>query len=147
MKKITFLTTLLSCTTLLANAQTALDSRGNLDALLYTLNAVAILLSLYIASSFLLSIVRIFLDDRLRRQLIQTQTSEALIAQMLPKQDSLSQVALKWGCLLVASGVGLIACYFTQPYGLHSAIILSFSLAAGLLVFYWLTKPKNNTAL
>lgn len=146
MKKIALPTAILLSTTLAANAQDAAAPIRDNDALLYTLNAVAILLALYIASSFLLSIIRIFLDDRLRHKLLQTQASAAIVAQMLPKQDGIGQVALKWGCLLIAAGLGLIGCFYTQPYGLHSAIILSFCLAAALLVFYWITKPKNDSA-
>lgn len=112
------------------------------EIILFALNALVILLAIYIASSFVLSLIRLFLTDRLRRTLIEKSVSEQMIAQMLPSKDSQRETALKWCCLLIAGGLGLSICYFIQPLGLHSAIIMSFSLAAGLFTYYLISKPK-----
>jgi hypothetical protein len=114
------------------------------QTILFTLNALAILLVIYIASSFLLSLVRLFLGDRLRRTLLEKNASELVIAQMLPVNGNLRQTALKWSCLLIAGGLGLTICFYTRPLGLHWAIVMSLSLAAGLLVFYFISKPKQS---
>jgi hypothetical protein len=123
--------------------ETTLTPGSDQQTILFTLNALAILLVIYIASSFLLSLVRLFLGDRLRRTLIEKNASEQVIAQMLPVTGSLRQTALKWSCLLIAGAFGLTMCFFSQPLGLHSAIIMSLSLAAGLLVYYFISKPKQ----
>lgn len=116
---------------------------GSTETLLFTLNAVAILLVIYIASSFLLSLVRLFLGDRLRRSLLDKNASEEVIGKVLPATNSMRQTALKWCCLLIAAGTGLTICYYSLPVGLHSAIIMSFSLAAGLLAYFLISKPRR----
>ena len=128
----------------LASAQANGDVPAEKDTVLFTLNAMAILLVIYIASSFLLALVRLFLGDRLRRTLLEKNASEEVIIQMLPPADSSRQNALKWCCLLVAAGIGLAVCAFTTPLGLHSAVIMSLSLAAGLLAFYLISQPKES---
>ena len=143
MKKIALLIPLL-LTGFLAGAQANGEVPDENDTVLFTLNALAILLVIYIASSFLLALVRLFLGDRLRRTLLEKNASEEVIGQMLPPADSMRQNALQWCCLLVAAGIGLAVCYYTTPLGLHSAVIMSFSLAAGLLAYYLISKPKKS---
>lgn len=135
--KRTIITSLLLSSTVGAFAQggTVADKQ----VVLFFGNAIAIVLTIWIAASFLLSLIRMFLNDRLRRALLEKNASEETIAQILPKND-LSRLALKWCCLFVAAGVGFTICYFNQPIGLHWAIIMSFSLAVGLLVFYLINK-------
>jgi len=117
---------------------------GSKETVLFMLNALAILLVIYLASSFLLSLIRLFLGDRLRRTLLEKNASEKVIVQMLPAADSMRQTALQWCCVLVSAGIGLTISYFSQPLGFHSAIIMSFCLAAGLLVYYLISKPKST---
>jgi len=141
MKKIALFIPLL-LTGFLASAQAKVpDENGTVP---FTLNALAILLVIYIGSSFLLALVRLFLGDRLRRTLLEKNASGEVIGQMLPPADSMRQNALQWCCLLVAAGIGLAICYYTTPLGLHSAVIMSFSLAAGLLAYYLTSKPKKS---
>jgi len=136
MKRTITLTLLLLVSTLGAFAQGGPDRA----TVLFFGNAIAILLTIWIASSFLLSLIRLFLNDRLRRTLLEKNATEETIAQMLPPKDNLGYIALKWCCLFAALGAGLIICYYSQPIGLHWAIILSFSLALGLLAFYLISK-------
>ncbi|WDF57173.1 hypothetical protein [Mucilaginibacter sp. KACC 22063] len=144
MKKIVSLIPLLLAG-LIASANPSADTAaaGN-ETVLFTLNALAILLVIYIASSFLLALVRLFLGDRLRRTLLEKDASEEVITRMLPPADSMRQNALQWCCLLLAAGIGLSICYYNQPLGLNSAVIMSFSLAAGLLAYYLISKPKKS---
>jgi len=147
MKRITKITVLLLSlsTTLFAGP----PSRGSIqfsnESLMMFLNAAAILLALYIATSFLLSTIRLFLDSRLRRELIMKDASETMVDKILPKEYSLRQTSLRWCCLLVAIGGGLLICNYNQPLGLHSAATMSFSIAAGLLAYYLISKPKDKS--
>ncbi len=117
---------------------------GNAETMLFAMNAIAILLCVWIASSFLLTLVRLFLNDRLLRTLIEHSASPEVISQILPKQTNLAELALKYSCVLIAAGLGLTLCYFTQPLGLHSAIILSFAVALGLLTYYLIRRRKSS---
>lgn len=124
--------------------ETSLATVTDQQAILFALNALAILLAIYIAASFLLSLVRLFLGDRLRRALLEKNASEQVVALMLPTTIGMRETALKWSCLLIAGALGLTVCHYSQPMGLHWAIIMSLSLAAGLLVYYVISKPKQG---
>ena len=115
------------------------------EVLLFSLNAIAILLSIWIATSFLLTLIRMFLNDRLRRTMIERNTPLDIATQLVPKSQDLATTALKWCCILASLGIGLSICYISQPLGLHSAIILSFCLAMGLLGFYLISKPGKQS--
>lgn len=139
MKRILSLTLLLSTSTFAAFAW---GGTGGADkqVVLFFGNAVAILLTIWMASFFLLSIIRLFLSYRLRRELVEKNASPEVIAQILPPKSNLAQIALKWCCLFAALGLGFTICYLSQPIGLHWTVILSFSLAAGLLIFYFISR-------
>ncbi len=115
------------------------------EVVFFSLNAIAVLLSIWITTSFLLRLIKLFLNDRLRRTLLERNAPSEIIVEILPKENNLIELALSWCCVLFAGSVGLTLCYFTQPLGLHSAIILSISLAFGLLAFYFIRNHKNQS--
>lgn len=126
-----------------AHPQSSIPATYQKDTLLFTLNAIAILLAMYIASTFLLSVIRLFLHDRLKKTLLEKHASEEVINLMLPRQNDQRTSALKWSCVLISTGIGLTGCYFTQPLGLHSVIIESFSVGLGFLAFFLVMKYKK----
>ncbi|MEI2273771.1 hypothetical protein OHD16_16615 [Sphingobacterium sp. ML3W] len=126
-------------------AQQATSVMEDKEVVFFSLNAIAVLLSIWIASSFLLKLVKLFLNDRLRRTLIERNAPLEIVTEILPKENNIVELALSWCCVLFAGSVGLTLCYFTQPLGFHSAIILSMSLAFGLLVYYFIRKHKNQS--
>ena len=144
MKRILSLTLLLLISAAGAFAQNGIVA--DKQTVLFFGNAVAILLTIWIVSAFVLSLVRMFLTDRLRRTLLDKNASEETITQILPPKNDVNQLALKWCCLFAAAAAGLTICYFSQPIGLHWAIIISFSLAVGLLAFYLISKRINKTS-
>jgi len=126
-------------------AQQATSVMEDKEVVFFSLNAIAVLLSIWIASSFLLKLIKLFLNDRLRRTLIERNAPLEIVTEILPKENNIVELALSWCCVLFAGSVGLTLCYFTQPLGFHSAIILSMSLAFGLLVYYFIRKHKNQS--
>lgn len=138
MKRTISLTLLLFTGTLAAFAGP--EGRIGAAEIMFLGNAIAILTSIGIAAYFLLTVIRLFLSHRLRGALIEKNASGEVIAQILPPKNDMGLVAIKWCCLFVAAGLGFTICYFNQPIGLHWAIIMSFSLAAGLLAFYFISK-------
>ena len=125
--------------------QQATSVMADKEVIFFSLNAIAVLLSIWIASSFLLKLIKLFLNDRLRRTLIERNAPLEIVTEILPKENNLVELALSWCCVLFAGSVGLTLCYFTQPLGVHSAIILSMSLAFGLLTYYFIRKNKNQS--
>ena len=143
MKRIVLFTAAFVASAAGAHAQGSIPAAYQKDTLPFILNAMAILLALYIISSFLLSVIRLFLNDRLKKALIEKHASEEVISLMLPRQGDQLHSALKWCCVLIFAGIGLTGCYFTQPLGLHSVIIETFCVGLGFLAFFLLIKYKK----
>jgi hypothetical protein len=104
------------------------------------LRSGVILLLIYLLSSFLLTVLRVVLDFQLKKQLLAAGAAESLVAQLLPRRAAQPTAALKWFALLTALAVGLLIGSFYQPWGVHSAVILLFSLAPGFLGYYFLLR-------
>ena len=143
MKKILLFTVVFTASTASGYAQSSISAINHKDTLMFIFNAMAILLAIYILSSFLLSVIRMFLQDRLKKALLERQASEEVIRLMLPRQSDQLHSALKWCCVLILTCIGLTACYFTQPLGLHSVIFLTFSVSLGFLAFFLIMKRKK----
>lgn len=143
MKKILFFTVVFTASTPGVYAQSNVSAINQKDTLLFLFNAMAILLAMYILSSFLLAVIRMFLHDRLKKALLEKQASEEVIRWMLPRQSDQLHSALKWCCVLILISIGLTACYYTQPLGLHSVIFLTFSAGLGFLAFFLIMKRKK----
>ncbi|TDO23917.1 hypothetical protein [Pedobacter duraquae] len=137
MKKIFTVTQILICTVLSANAQqphyTVLEDREIAHNLL---NSTVIILIMILTSTFILKLIRLFMNDRLRRSMLEKQTPENIIAKLLPQQKQEKNLAIKWFFLLSAISIGLTATYLTQPIGIHSVLIMSLSAALGFFAYF-----------
>lgn len=145
MKKLVILTALLISTATVVHAQEQDALLDDKELAHNVLNAVAILLTIYLASSFILSLVKLFLSDRLQRSMLEKQTPENIVAKLLPRHKSEKQRTIKWFFLLFASSIGLTIVYLTQPLGFHSVLIVSFSTAFGFLAYFQYLKSTKNT--
>lgn len=101
-------------------------------------------LIVYILASFILSIIRQILDYHVKTKLIEKNAPENIVIQILQanKRESRNS-ALKWFSLFAGAGVGLLLVSFFQPFGIHSLIIMAFSIAAGFFGHYFFTKRSN----
>jgi len=145
MKKLVILTALLISTATVVHAQEQDALLDDKELAHNVLNAVAILLTIYLASSFILSLVKLFLSDRLQRSMLEKQTPENIVAKLLPRHKSEKQRTIKWFFLLFALSIGLTIVYLTQPLGFHSVLIVSFSTAFGFLAYFQYLKSTKNT--
>ena len=105
----------------------------------------AIVLVIYLISSFILQLIRQNLDYRLKSKIIEKGTDENVVGQLMPadKTNPLNTV-LQWFCTLVGIAIGFMVMTFTQPFGLHSLAIMAFSIAAGLGIYYFFTRRNKN---
>jgi TctA family transporter len=99
-----------------------------------------ILVLIYLLSSFILTVLHLVLDHQLKKQLLAAGATESLVAQLLPRHQDRATAALKWFALLTALALGLLIGSLYQPWGIHSVIILLFSLALGFLAYYFLLR-------
>ena len=86
----------------------------------------------------LVSMVRYFLDYRLKNKLIDRGMSEQLSAYLLSKDDQEKQKeVIKLAILFCGIGAGLTMTYFTTPINIHSLAIMAFSLGLSYLAYFF----------
>jgi H+/Cl- antiporter ClcA len=133
------------CGSIVAYAQDKPEPFFNRDMLYDLVHICATLLIIYLISSFILQLVRNNLDFRIKSKIIERQTDEHVVSQLMsPDRFNPLNTVLQWICALVAVGIGFLIIAMTEPFGLHSLAIMALSVAAGLFIYYRLAKrPKN----
>ena len=130
-----------------ANAQNSPDDSRIIDKdfMRELLTNSGILLGLFLVTTFFLTLFRTFLDSRLKNKLIDKGASENVVTQLLqPLKNDSKLEPLKWFSILAGIGLGLALIGAFQPLGIHSLAIMSFSLAAGFLAYYFFSKKAGK---
>lgn len=119
-----------------------LINRGTIDDMMHI---CAVILVIYLVSSFILQLVRNNFDFQLKSKILERKPEDHLVTQLIqPEKPNTFNPLLQWICALTAVGVGFLIIEMTEPYGLHSLAIMALSVAAGLIVYYRMAKrPKN----
>jgi hypothetical protein len=94
---------------------------------------------------FVLTVLQRILDHRLRNKIIDKGITDGLAASLLkdhPKENT--QSAIKWFCLLGATGAGLVVVYYTMPLNIHSLAIMAISLSIAFLGYYFFLKQSEK---
>ncbi|HEV2355191.1 MAG TPA: hypothetical protein VGR89_13165 [Puia sp.] len=109
------------------------------------LSTIAIVFVVYLISNFIVRIIRHNFDYRLKSKIVDKQTSEGVVTQLVqPEQPGTRRAVLQWFCTLLGVGIGFALMAATQPVGLHSLAIMAFSVAAGLGAYYFFGKKAND---
>lgn len=111
------------------------------------IHIIAVLLVIYLISSFLLQLLRSNFDYRLKSKMLERQTDEKIVSQLVrPDKGNPLNPLLQWICTLASAGVGFLIIQVTQPLGLHSLAIMAICVALGLGLYYYLvTKAKRQS--
>jgi hypothetical protein len=106
----------------------------------------ATLFAAWLLISFLISIVRLVLDNRLKVKMIEKEISERMAEQMLQptKTDGRSQ-AFKWFMVLAWTGIGLGLVSINMPFGIHSIAILACCLSLSYLGYFIYIKRSEKS--
>ena len=130
---------------IVAYAQDKPEPLINREFIFDLIHIIAVLLVIYLISSFILQVVRSNFDFRLKSKMLERQTEEQVVGQLVqPDKVNPFNTVLQWICALAAVGVGFLIIELTEPYGLHSLAIMAFSVAAGLIVYYRLAPRTKN---
>jgi hypothetical protein len=90
--------------------------------------------------------IRWLLDYRLKNKLIEKSAPDHVVSQLLqPITSDNKNVAIKWFALLMGLGTGLSFVDYFQPLGIHSLAIMSFSLAASFLGYYFYINRREKS--
>jgi TctA family transporter len=143
MKKIFTLTLLLSVT-LGASAQGdsyTLNQKASFEEFVRN---IVLLLMIYMVTSFILNMIKLFLDDRLKRKIVETGTTEVVVAQLLATGKNENKNSLKWFCALgaIAVGLGIIGCYNLSD--IYALMIIAFCLAIGFLAHFYMVNRLSK---
>ena len=133
---------LVGCST--AQAQDITKAADEKSLLTLISRAAVIVVLLYLAGSFIISLAQRILDHRLKNKMIDKGVPESIMNHLLQtnRQDP-KQVAARWIAILTGLGTGLALSSLFQPYGIHSITIIIFSLTASMLIYYYyLRRPR-----
>lgn len=139
MKKIITLTLLVSAT-LGAHAESSSNAIIDKNSFEEFVRNIVILLMIYMVTSFILNIIKLFLNDRLKRKMVEAGTSEAIVTQLLDTKKSDNENSLKWFFALaaIAVGLGVIGCYHMTD--IYALMTIAFCLAVGFLGHYFMSR-------
>ncbi len=144
MKKLTTLATILIVSFSVkaqGNFEPFRDSTFNFEFLKITSTIIAIV----VVAAFILSVIRLIFDNRIKNKMIEKGVSDKVVEQFLQptKQDTNAQ-AIKWFLILFGIGLGLIIVNFTMPLGLHSVAIMAFSTSLSFLGYYYFLRKSAS---
>lgn len=92
----------------------------------------------------IVSLVKYFLEFRLKNKLIDKGMAEQLSAYILSKNDQEKQnESIKLGILFCGIGLGLLITYLTSPIDIHSMAIMAFSIGLSYLTYFFYLKRKK----
>lgn len=137
MKKILTISTLL-LTTSAAQAQSGyypLSDKGTFEEMV---RSVVILALIYLVTSFILCMIKLFLDNRLRVKMVEVGTSEDVVAQLVASNKDVKKASLKWFCTLCGIAAGLGAIGYFHLTDIYALMIMAFCLALGFLANFFL---------
>lgn len=107
-------------------------------------NVVFGIIALSIIVSFITKLIKMIFENRLKHKIIDKGISDTVAASILnPTEKEEGNTSIKWFCLLAAIGIGLTAIHYSVPLGIHSLAIMSFSISAGFLGYYYFTKQTS----
>jgi len=93
----------------------------------------------------ILYFIKMLLDDRIKNKLIEKGAPDGLITQLLqPSVKDTKTVIVKWVCILGSGGLGLLLAEHFQPLGIHSLAIMSLSIAAGFLAYFFFIRNTEK---
>lgn len=106
----------------------------------------SILFVFYLISVFIITIIKLFLDYRLKNKILDKQIPDVLVQSLLNGNTSkeMKNVAMKWLMILTGLALGLTVVSLTPPFGIHSLAIIAFSLAASYLGYFAFIKRSEN---
>jgi hypothetical protein len=137
MKKILTISTLLLIT-IGAHAQSGyypLSDKGTFEEMVRSLVILALI---YLVTSFILYMIKLFLDNRLKFKMVEVSTPEQVVAQLMASNKDAKKTSLKWFCTLCGIAAGLGAIGYFHLTDIYALMVIAFCLALGFLAHFFL---------
>ncbi len=93
----------------------------------------------------LVTLIKYFLDYRLKNKLIDRGMAEQLSGYLIEKnnQEKKNEV-IKMAILFCGIGFGLLLTYFSSPIDIHSLAIMTLSIGLSYLLYFFYLRRQNN---
>jgi TRAP-type C4-dicarboxylate transport system permease small subunit len=102
-------------------------------------NVLATILVVGLCMLFIIAILKLVADNRLKNKIIDKGIPENVASSILQKKlENDRSINIKWFIILTGLGVGFTIIYYTLPLGIHSLAIISFCLAASFLLYSYI---------
>ncbi len=102
---------------------------------------VGVLILIALVSFTILTIIKRWMDYRIKNKLINDGLSENIINSILQNSNNRNKNSnIKWFVILIGVGTALTVINYTLPLGIHSIAIMAFSLAASFLIYFFFLK-------
>ncbi|HMH23680.1 MAG TPA: DUF6249 domain-containing protein [Puia sp.] len=106
-----------------------------------------VIITFFLIAGFVLTIIRILQDHRLKAKMIEKGVSDKIVEQFLqPTRRDNKSAAIKWALIMFCVGAGLIVIYNSLPLGIHSLAIMAFSISASFLGYFWYIHLTEKSA-
>lgn len=126
-----------------AGAQSSAEPLVDRSLIFDVVNICAAVLVLYIIAGLVVKLVQQYLDNRLKKRMLDAGTPETVIVQLIQKRPVANRTAvLQWICVLVSLSIALFIIDAMGPVTLVSLAVLAACIALGLLAHYLLTKKQ-----
>lgn len=110
-----------------------------------TIQIILPILFISFLAFMLITLIKYFLEFRLKNKLIDRGMSEQLSTYLLNKNDKEKQnEVVKWAILFCGIGAGLFFTYLSAPIDIHSLAIMAFSIGLSYLVYFFYLKKSNS---
>lgn len=105
----------------------------------------AVILVLYLVLTFILTIAKSIMDNRLKSQMIEKGVSDKVVEQFLqPDSKDVKDQAMKSFLILSGIGIGLTIISLFRPVGIHSIAIMTLCIALSHLGYYYFLKRSEK---
>ena len=143
MKKI-YITLLLFSAAFGAHAQSNTNLMSDRATFEEFVRDIVILLMIFMVTSFILTMIRLFLDNSLKKKIVEMGTPETIVSQLMATGKNEIRNSLKWFCALcgIAAGLGIIGCYHLTD--IYALMVIAFCLAIGFLGHFLLASRLNK---
>jgi preprotein translocase subunit SecG len=143
MKKI-FITLLLFSAAFGAHAQSNTGLMSDRATFEEFVRNIVILLMIFMVTSFILTMIRLILDNGLKKKMVEMGTPESVVSQLMATGKNEARNSLKWFCALcgIAAGLGIIGCYHLSD--IYALMVIAFCLAVGFLGHFLLASRLNK---
>lgn len=114
------------------------------DFLSELMKVSAVIVVIYLLSTFILTVIRLFMDYRLKNKMIDKGASEYIVNQFLqPQKKDSRSTAIKWSIIVAGIGIGFSLMLMFPPFGIHSVMIMSFCVSLSFLCYYYFMKKTE----